>query len=66
MLERLYHTNNWQYNSNLKIKCCFHETVLGLYVHERVNEDQIILLVPSPHQNPVFVARIQGNNLLKR
>lgn len=32
-------------------------------VNERLNEDQIILLVPSPRQNPVFVERIQGNNL---
>lgn len=35
-------------------------------VNERLNEDQIILLVPSPRQNPVFVERIQGNNLVKR
>ena len=66
MLVRLYYPNKWLYNSNLKIKCCFHETVLGLYVHGRLNEDQIIFLVPSPRQNPVYVACIQGNNLLNR
>lgn len=36
--------------------------VLALYVHGRLNEDQIIFLVPSPRQNPVFVERIQASD----
>lgn len=43
---------------------CHHETVLELYGNGQ--GDQMILLAPSAGQNPVFIERIEADNLGKK
>ena len=61
---RVFKNNNDKLLNDILCTFCHHETVLKLYGNGQ--GDQVILLAPSAGQNPVFLERIEDDNLGKK